>query len=250
MINRHLRSDLLNKLKVSKQALSQRSKRLKETYGPMTTEEAVYVIAHMAGIDITRYLPLTVIDRVRSLVPRNQAVHTSKNDISTPKKKNRPQLGRPYPLISSIEHKQAKVIGTDVFPLIYQLENSLRHFIERVLSKSGTDWWAIRVPADVQSNVQRTINKEKRYPYRDKRGSDLLYYANFDDLKKIIIDGKNKIEFQAVIIDIEWFKVKMDEVYMARNNLAHCAPLTKDDISRISLFHRDWARLLDAAGLK
>jgi hypothetical protein len=36
---------------------------------------------------------------------------------------------------------------------------------------------------------------------------------------------------------------------MARNNLAHCVPLNEDDKSRISIFHRDWARLIEASGI-
>jgi hypothetical protein len=170
--------------------------------------------------------------------------------VVVPKKKMQAPTAKPYPLISSAANNQAIALGVEVFPLMYQLENSIRQLIERVLSKSGTDWWLKRVPSDVQSNVQRTMNKEKRYPYRDKRGSHPLYYANFDDLKKIIIDSNNKADFQTIIMDLEWFKVKMDEVYMARNNLAHCVPLPKDDISRILLFHRDWGRLLDTAGIK
>jgi hypothetical protein len=79
MINRKLRSDLLSSLNISKQALSQRAKRVKNEYGPMTTEEAVYVIAHMTGLDLTKYLPLLSIDRVRSLVPRNASITISGN---------------------------------------------------------------------------------------------------------------------------------------------------------------------------
>jgi hypothetical protein len=250
MVNHHLRVDLLDKLNISKQALSQRVKRLKGTYGPMTTEEAVYVIAHMEGLDITKYLPLAVIDRVRSLVPRDQTFRSDKRVLPIPVKKAKSPKIKPYPLISNSATNHAIILGTEVFPIMYQLENSIRLLIESVLSRSGKDWWNKRVPPDVQKNVQRTMDKEKRYPYRDKRGNQPLYYANFDDLKKIVIDPSNMIDFKGIIIDFDWFKVKMDEVYMARNNLAHCVPLPEDDISRIFLFHRDWARILDTAGIK
>jgi hypothetical protein len=250
MINRQLRSDLLAKIKVSQPALSRRAKRLKETYGPMTTDEAVYVIAHMEGLDVSKYLPLAAVDRVRSLVPRSEPVRPVERSSTTSKKKLKPPTSKPYPLLSTAISSQAYTLGTDVFPIMFQLENSIRLLIEKVLSKSGADWWVTRVHPDVQGNVQRTINREKRYPYRDRRGNHPLYYANFDDLKKIIIDPSNKPDFQLIIMDFDWFKVKMDEVYMARNNLAHCVPLPKDDIARILLFHRDWARLLDTAGIK
>ncbi len=75
-------------------------------------------------------------------------------------------------------------------------------------------------------------------------------YCNFDDLRKIIADDNNYPFFQDVVIDIDWFKVKMQEVYMARNNLAHSIPLSKDDFSSIILFYNQWARLLESAGIK
>jgi len=40
------------------------------------------------------------------------------------------------------------------------------------------------------------------------------------------------------------------EVDMARNNLAHSILLSDNDILRIALFYRDWARLLEAKNIK
>jgi hypothetical protein len=133
---------------------------------------------------------------------------------------------------------------------MFQLENSIRELVEKVLSKSGVDWWNNHVPSDVRTNVRRTMDKEKRYPYRTRRGDHPLYYANFDDLRKIIMYPLNKSDFQQIIVDFQFFEVKMNEVYMARNNLAHCVPLLESDIARIMLFHRDWAIILDSAGIK
>jgi hypothetical protein len=250
MVNRQLRVDLLDKLKITRQALSYRAKRLKLAYGPMSTEEAIYVIAHKEGLDISKYLPPVTIDRVRSILQRDTSIRSARQEVSNSKKNSKVSTIKPYPLISISANRQAIVMGAEVYPLMFQLENSIRLLIERVLSKSGNDWWIKRVPQDVQSNVQRTMNKEKRYTYRSQRSNDPLYYANFDDLKKIIIEPSNRVDFQGIIKDIEWFKVKMDEVYMARNNLAHCVPLSKDDISRILLFHSDWERILESAGIK
>ena len=39
----------------------------------------------------------------------------------------------------------------------------------------------------------------------------------------------------------------MEDVYIARNNLAHSIPLSKDDIARINVFYNDWARVLETA---
>lgn len=92
------------------------------------------------------------------------------------------------------------------------------------------------------------MKKETRFPWRERRGNHPLYYANFADLKELIVS--NISSFSDVIVNVDWFKVLMDDVYMARNSLAHCVPLSNDDITRINLLYRDWARLLNSAGIK
>lgn len=249
MIHRQVRHELLNKLKVTRQALSLRAKQIKAKYGPMTTDEAVYIIAHIEGVNLAKYLPLETLDRVRSLIPREikPSPIAPQVKITNKKPKSRKTIAS-YPLVNNAFIQRAVTIGDESFPQIVVMENSIRALIEKTLSTINPNWWVALVPPNVQRNVQRTIDKEKKFPYREKRGNRPILYCNFADLKEIIV--ANYPEFRNVIIDIEWFKAKMDEVYMARNNLAHSVLLSDDDISRIALFYRDWARLLDTAGVK
>ena len=250
MVNKEVRRELLARRKVSRQALNQRAKRLKEKYGPMTTDEAVYVIAHMEGVDLGRYLPLDILDRIRSLVPREVNPQPAYARQASPKKKiaKKRRSTVSYPLIKEAFIQRVVTIGEEAFPQIVVLENSIRALIENTLSAVRRDLWTTLVPAQVQKSVQRTIDKEKKYPYRERRGNKPLMYCNFADLKEIII--ANQVHFQGVIVDSDWFKARMDEVYMARNNLAHSVLLSEDDITRIALFYRDWARLLEAANIR
>jgi hypothetical protein len=249
MVDRKLRKELLSRLGVTRQALSQRAKRIKDTYGPMSTDEAVYVIAHLEGIDITKYLQLATVDRVRALMPRSAIPQPSPPSRSARKTTKTPKQ-TPYPLVPLATSARASTLGSDVYPALFELENSIRALVERVLSPLGSNWWDTRVPNGVKQAVQRTMNREQQYPYREKRGPRPLHYTNFDDLRKIIIEPTNWPSFQSIIVKSDWFNVKMEEVYMARNNLAHCVPLSADDKSRILILHRDWARLLAAAGIK
>jgi len=68
MTNRHLRRALLEKLGITRQALSLRAKKLKEQK-PMTTTDAIYIIAQENGIPLERYLAPELIDRVKALLP-------------------------------------------------------------------------------------------------------------------------------------------------------------------------------------
>jgi hypothetical protein len=248
--NPKLRYDLLEILGITKQGLSYRAKKIKETHGPMTTEEAVYVIAHMEGLDLSKYLPISTLDRIRALVPRISPTKSLDRSKASTNKTHRIATKRntSYPLVRKSYINAAKTLGDDCYPLLFLIENSIRELITLRLAIRGSNWWDHSAPKNVQQNVQRTISKEKRYPYRDKRGSHPIFYANFLDLRKVI--DANRGEFQDVIIDFDWFKAKMDEIYMVRNNLAHCVPLSKDDITRINLFFRDWARLMENAGIK
>jgi hypothetical protein len=249
LINREVKLGLLAKLHITPQALSQRAKRIKNKFGPMTSDEAVYIIAHVEGINLAKYLPLDTLDRIRSLIPREikpQPI-SQQNQATRKKIANTSKVRISYPLVSNSFIQQTVVIGDEPFPQIVVLENSIRNLIENTLTVIRSDWWIALVPENIQKKVQKIIDKEKEYPYREKRGNRSILYCNFADLKEIII--ANYIDFRSVIVDIEWFKVKMDEVYMARNNLAHSILLTEDDISRIALFYRDWARLLETANI-
>jgi len=248
--NSKLRKDLLLLLDITKQGLSYRAKKIKESYGPMTTEEAVYVIAHMQGMDLSTYLPIATLDRVRALVPRISPTKTMEPKAPGRKKSSgaNSKKASSYPLVKPSYMKAAKTLGEDCYPLLFIAENSIRELITLRLSGNGTNWWDLAAPSNVKQNVQRTMNKEARYPYRDKRGSHPIFYANFIDLRKVI--DANRPDFQDVIIDFDRFRVKMEEIYMVRNNLAHCVPLSKDDITRIYLFFRDWARMMETAGIK
>src|SRR5688572_6142612 len=61
--NRKLRADLLDKLGITSQALSQRRQRLQKKVA-MPTDIATYVIAHREGMRIDRYLDSETIARV------------------------------------------------------------------------------------------------------------------------------------------------------------------------------------------
>ena len=256
MINREVRKEIFTKLNISPPALSQRAKRIKNKYGPMTTEEAVYVIAHAEGIDLSKHLPLQVLDRIRSLVPREIASSIIKTQNQIKKRRIVKKIGKietvekiqSYPLVSKSTIQNAISIGKEAFPQMFVMENSIRALIKNILSKVRSDWWTALVPSTVQNNVQRTIKREEKYPYREKRGNEPLLYCNFTDLREIVLENKDHLI--GVIYDFNWFEAKMNEIYMARNNLAHNIPLSEEDISRIALFYRDWARLLEAAGIK
>ena len=242
--NQNIKKEVLKILSISPQALSKRTQRVKKDYGPMTTEEAVYVIAHNLGIDLSRYLPIAILDRVRSLLPKE--IKSLQSDMRSAKKIKQEKIS--YPLVTRTQINVANNLGMQIYPKLYVLENSIRNLIVNHLEAIEVDWWENYVPLKIRNNVSRTMIKEKHYAYREKRGINPISYANFSDLCVIILE--NKPIFKDVILDFEWFKVKMQEIYMVRNNIAHCVAISSDDKARLNLFFGDWSRLLLTAGIK
>jgi hypothetical protein len=248
MVDRRVWRLLLSKLGVSQPAISQQAQIIKKNHGPMSTEEATYVIAHRNGIDLARYLPIEMVDRIRSLIPKElpSIVQPIQHRQS---KKHKKKSATSYPLVTDALIAKGVSIGTESFPRMYILENSVRNLIIQRLTKAyGNDWWINGRFKGVRDNVQRIIDKEKKYPHRDKRGLHPIYYSNFSEIKTIILNEFNY--FADVILDRQWFEVQMDQVYMSRNSLAHSVPITEDDESRIRLFYSEWSKLLDNAGIK
>lgn len=245
MINRELRKLLLRELKISRQALSQRAQRLKSKYGPMSTTEAVYVIAHQSGIDLSRFLTISEIDRIRAIVPRELPPFSPTIKRRAVKFKKKAEItSLSYPLVPKKMIFKGQRIGGESFPKMFVLENSIRFLVIKLLSRDyGKAWWKKAVSRGIRDSAQRIMDKEKKFPHRKKRGVHPINYSNFIDLKEIIIQNRNK--FVNVIPDMRWFEVKMDGVYMARNSLAHNTDISENDQSEINLFFSEWAQLLE-----
>lgn len=202
----------------------------------MTSKDSYYVLAHTIGIDLSKYLSLSELDRIRNLIPK----FTVPSDPSITQDDSE-GIRTSYPLLTKKFINDGRKIGAEVYPLLFTLENSIRQLIRAKLA-ADKNWWEEKCPDKVKKSVSYLMNKEQLFTFRTKRGNDQLDYANFEHLS-LIIDF-NKDVFKDVIYDFEWFRVWMSEIYLVRNNIAHCVPISKDDRERISIFHKAWANML------
>jgi hypothetical protein len=246
--DRRLKAALLDRLRVTPQRLSQLVAQIKRNYGPMTTAEATYVLAHQRGLDITRYLDSAQVDRVRSMLPRGVAPVQTEAGA-----KVRPQPARPLRIAPKLEVVDALLSETvagdlaamaDLYPRMYIFENSVRSVIVRVLaSVHGRDWWDACAPTDVKNKVRDRKRDEARKPWHGKRNSHEIYYSDFGDLRRMIIG--NWDAFQAIFPNQPWITQRLDELEAPRNVLAHHNPVAKRDRTRIELYFDDWISLLN-----
>ena len=249
-VNKRLRADLLAKLGVTKQRLSQRVQRVRSDHGPMDYEDGAYLLAHMEGMDLTKYLSKEVTDRIRGMVPRNGG--------SAPKPraaKRAPASSRPIRIATEAEVADALLaasVATEakqmaaVYPKFYVFENSVRSLIQRVLeAKHGKGWWSTNaVPTEVAKGVQQRKDDEGKKPWHGRRGKHEIHYTDFKDLRKLITH--NWEAFKEIFQSQQWITQRLEELEHPRNVIAHNNPVSNRDQDRIELYYSDWIDLLKA----
>lgn len=248
--NKKLLNDLLTKLNVTPQRLSQKRQEVKRLYGPMSTEEATYFIAHQEGLDLTKYLEPDLVDRIRGLVPK-PSIGSAPTSTARPKKAKSarttpiritPNSEPVDALLSASIARDSKMMAT-IYPTFYVLENSLRLVIKRILEeRHGKEWWSDCVPSDVQNRVNGRKKDERSKPWHGKRGAHEIFYSDFKDLRSIL--EKNWADFAELFPSRPWITQKLDELEAPRNIIAHNNPLNTVDQQRIELYFHDWIELL------
>ncbi|WP_107668237.1 hypothetical protein [Cyanothece sp. BG0011] len=75
-------------------------------------------------------------------------------------------------------------IATQLYPLIYQLENALRTYLTKfMITKVGVSWWKITATSELSKKVNDRKNNEKEFSqFIDNK----LYLADFGDLGQLI----------------------------------------------------------------
>jgi len=254
MTNKELRKALLQKLHISSQALYQQAKKLK-TKLPMTTEDAIYVIAQREGIYLDKYLDKETVDRIRvlyqQLVPIAEApVKKTRGKIKYTVAKQRViKIGKHAefsdPILPQKKITEAKEMA-DVYPLIYILENSVRELIDRVMTAQfGNNWWNSQAPKHLRKDVSDRMADDKKNSWHQRRGARPIDYLDLKDLPRLMRKIE-KIVVPDIIPSMEWFSQLVDEVYKSRCVVCHMNPLDKNNIQAVQVRFNHWQKQIDA----
>lgn len=122
----------------------------------------------------------------------------------------------------------------DCYLLLQFFEQELRKLIVGELSKLTPDsfrWWRQRIPPDVRTNAQtRKQEREKPHPGRVQQNLDVTEYLDFSDYEKIILMKINWDEvFRSIFLRQDIVTVKMGEIRIYRNDIAHMRELPLQD---------------------
>jgi len=260
--HRELKGVLLKKLDVTPQRLSQLVTRRKAEL-PMTTEFATYTIAHERGVDVSKYLDADTTREVRQLVSQLRAGMRNTDGDLAKRPARRGQAGTrvPKPVSVSIvgikignvpglkaSHAQeAKAMAERVYPTLYLFENSVRDFIERVLSAAyGKNWWEAAVSKKVRDKAEQFKDDEAKDTWHGKRGRRDLDYLLLTQLWSIVRDNWN--DFAPFFPQGQaWVHTLIEnDMNVSRRVIAHMNPLDEDDIESLVVSFRKWIKHLTA----
>jgi hypothetical protein len=257
-----LKADLLERLGVTPQRLSQLAKRRKREL-PMSTEQAVYTIAHEHDVDVSNYLTGEQTAEVRQLVATLRNGGGSGGSPApvhqTPKRQSEPKpvkvviagvdIGE-IPALKPSHAEDAKRMSDRVYPTIYIFENSVRDLTERVLRAAyGKDWWKQAVPAKIQKTAADHRKAEKQDPWHSARGKREIDYVFLNELWAII--KHNWSDFKDLFPNQAWVESLItSDMNVSRRVLAHMTPLDADDIKNIEAAFRKWTKQLSAVESK
>ena len=223
----------------------------------MSTEEGTYLIAHMQGIRIDKYLDEGQVKAVRELAsnfnteaspssipPKNTSTidSTKTRTIKFPKEFNTSD-----PLLDETKLKEAKEMAV-IYPILYVLENSIRELIKRVMEANyGTDWWNEKTKSgrtkSIGEKVKQRMAKEQKNKWHQRRGAHPINYTDLTDLKTLLSSNENEF-FPHILSKKEWFLNFMDELEPSRNVLCHMNPLEQTNVKDIKVKFERWQKLL------
>ncbi len=129
------------------------------------------------------------------------------------------------------------------YEVFYCLEQSIRRLIiETLVEAEPEGWWKSgRVPIEISKAADALIQKEIDSGMT-RRSEDPLDYTTFGQLGIII--NSNWDVFGAIFTSRRAVEKIMSSLNMLRGPIAHCSPMTDDEVDRLLLTVKDWFRIM------
>jgi hypothetical protein len=150
------------------------------------------------------------------------------------------------PVISSFSEsaqEQARFMS-DVYALLYCLENSVREMVESTLRESiGDDqWWDVGVDLSIRKSAEKRKLEDAKERWHGPRGESILSYVDFPQYAEII--DAQWDSFEPLLGDRAWVAYYFAEMNRTRRALAHTGSLSPVDVERMELRVREWLQVV------
>jgi hypothetical protein len=253
--NTEIRKLLEQKLDVRRAQLYNLAKEVADSLS-IPTGDAILVLAAKNNINLHKHggdLCKEKLDEIRRLVPQLPANTTAAPVGATPRgKRNAPRAKKVFkvklekaqddPILSAASHAEMEAM-VRVYEILYQLENSIRQFITRVLKANhGTDWWDKLAPRGLKDTLAKRTREEEINAWHQKRSANPIDYLDLDQLPAFVRAAQADF-VPAFFKSIEWFQHFIDEVYVSRCVVCHMNPLNQTNVDGVGLAFNRWETL-------
>ena len=146
-----------------------------------------------------------------------------------------------YPQFEQTVRQEAAQMASH-YELFYCLEQAVRKIITETLEEAdGANWWETKVPNDIKKSVQELQKKEIDNGIT-RRSDRAIDYTTFGHLTVIITT--NWALFTTVFKSQRAVEKVMSSLNLLRGPIAHCCPLSEDEVDRLRLTVKDYFRML------
>jgi Swt1-like HEPN len=146
-----------------------------------------------------------------------------------------------YPQFEQEVRKEAAVMAQH-YELFYCLEQAIRKLIiETMEDDGGANWWENKVPQQIRDEVKKLVKTEVDGGVT-RRSDRAIDYTTFGQLSVII--GANWILFETIFKSQRAVEKVMSGLNILRGPIAHCCPLSEDEVDRLQLTVKDWFRMI------
>jgi len=132
------------------------------------------------------------------------------------------------------EYLDVILIGTQLFPLLYQFENGLRLAIDKHLSACyGDDWWEKKLKIDLPDIYHYAEEKKKKRDLMPWIGDSArvkllpMHHVTLGQLEEIVKKYQSDC-IPELFPSLTYFLGHMDCIKLVRNLYAHMFPCLKD----------------------
>jgi hypothetical protein len=128
------------------------------------------------------------------------------------------------------------------YELFYCLEQAIRKLITETFDEAeGVNWWDAKVPPQIIADVKR-LQKNEIDSGITSRSDRAIDYTTFGQLSVII--SSNWSLFATIFKSQRAVEKVMSSLNLLRGPIAHCCPLSEDEIDRLRLAVKDWFRMI------
>jgi hypothetical protein len=146
-----------------------------------------------------------------------------------------------YPQFEQEVRQQAAEMARH-YELFYCLEQGIRKLITETMEEAaGGNWWEEKIPQQIRDEVKK-LRKNEIDSGITRRSDHAIDYTTFGQLSIIISSNWNL--FEPIFKSPRAVEKVMSGLNLLRGPIAHCCPLSEDEVDRLQLAVKDWFRMI------